>query len=183
MQPKLAKPDRQRILRVAQGGIAVALAFVLSYFMLRIGFAGGGISFQMVPLLVLARIQGTGLAIGCGVVFGLLHLTQDFVVVHPLQMLLDYPLAFGALGLAGLLPRGRLGDVAGTILGCLVRYACHVLSGVIFIREFNPQLPGDPWLYSLGYNATYMVPSTVACLLLVPLIVRQLVKSSGSDRQ
>lgn len=135
---------------------------------------GGQVSLDMVPLLLLARLRGAAVGLLAGVAFGLLHLVQEPVMLHPVQVLLDYPLAFGALGLAGLPARGPAGDLLGVLLGVTARFAFHVASGVLFAHLFLPPDTVSPLQVSLAYNATYLVPSAAVALFLVPLLRRRL---------
>lgn len=87
--------------------------------------------------------------------------------------------------LASFLTKGSLVVLAALISGGLLRLACHSLSGVVFFAEYaynffaeNPTLlvagPVDAglnvWIYSVGYNLTYLVPSLV-CVSICALIV------------
>jgi thiamine transporter len=167
-------PDRRPSSSLlAEIGVSVALAFVLAFFRLANLPAGGQVSLEMLPLLVLARRRGARAGAAAGALFGLAHIWQEPFLYHPFQVVLDYPLAFAAAGLAGLFPRGQGGDVAAALVAGAARYLCHVLSGVLFLDLFIPvATPPNRLLYSLGYNATYMVPSTLACALLLPAITR-----------
>ena len=83
-------------------------------------------------------------------------------------MLLDYPLAFGALGLAGFFAGKKHGLQIGYVAGVLGRYVFSVISGVIFFGSYAPE--GTPAIiYSLGYNATYLVPEAIVTLILITL--------------
>ena len=98
-------------------------------------------------------------------------------IYHPLQALLDYPLAFAALGLAGLVPVGRsTGPRTWRVSsrrwpsGASARLVFHFLSGLIFFAEYAPAWEA-PWLYSITYNLLYLLPSAVAtALILWPLL-------------
>jgi thiamine transporter len=81
-------------------------------------------------------------------------------------MLLDYPIAFAVLGLAGLFKRNIY---LGAAVGGTARFISHFLTGVIFFGEFAPE-GQSVWLYSLTYNLSYMLPDTLICigLLLIP---------------
>lgn len=172
-------------------GVGVALSFVLGFFSLVPFPAGGQVSLDMVPILLLARLRGLRSGMLAGVVYGLLHIVQEPILFHPVQVLLDYPIAFGLLGLAGLFPThattaslahskqslaSRCRDLAAIVLGVTARYAAHCLSGVIFIGLFLPsdKLPASPLAWSLTYNATFLLPSALICLLLVPILVQVL---------
>ena len=86
----------------------------------------------------------------------------------PLQLLTDYPLAFGALGLSGIFYEKKHGLLKGYIVGVLGRYIFAVISGVVFFGNYAPE--GTPALvYSLGYNATYIVPEAVATMIIISI--------------
>ncbi|MCL2707526.1 MAG: energy-coupled thiamine transporter ThiT [Defluviitaleaceae bacterium] len=115
-----------------------------------------------------------------GASMGALDFLLGGYVVHPAQLILDYPLAFGLVGLAGCfrkLTLGRknadgssreikLGLAAGYVFGVALRYAAHTLSGLIFFIEYVPE--GQfPLLYSLGYNIAYIWPEALITLVLI----------------
>jgi len=135
---------------------------------------GGQVSLDLVPLILLARLRGLGPGMLAGATYGLLHALQEPILVHPVQALLDYPVAFGMLGLAGGLPPGPRWDVAGVVVGVTGRLSAHVLSGILFLHLFVPldRLPGNPLAYALGYNATFLLPAGLVAALLVPLLAR-----------
>jgi len=175
--PRTAEPHRQTVRggrRVAEVGITVALSVVLGFWSFSPVPQGGQVSLDLVPVLLLARLRGPGPGILAGVTYGILHALQEPILVHPVQGLLDYPVAFGMLGLAGWLPPGPRWDVPGVLLGVSGRMAAHVLSGVLFLHLFVPveRLPGSPLTYALAYNATYLVPAGLLAALLVPLLAR-----------
>ena len=92
----------------------------------------------------------------------------DPVFYSPLQLLIDYPLAFGALGLSGIFYEKKHGLLKGYIVGVLGRYIFAVISGVVFFGNYAPE--GTPALvYSLGYNATYIVPEAVATMIIISI--------------
>jgi thiamine transporter len=88
-------------------------------------------------------------------------------VIGPIQLLLDYPLAFGSLGLAGAFSNSKYGIIKGYLLGVAGRYLCHIISGVVYFAEFA----GDqnPIVYSVIYNATYIVPEAIAAILILSI--------------
>ena len=92
---------------------------------------------------------------------------QDAYFVHPIQLLLDYPLAFAMLALAGLFGKQSWGLYAGIVLGTIGRMTCAVLSGVIFFAEYAGYM--NPWVYSIVYNVTYVVPEAIICLLIASI--------------
>src|SRR4029450_8981349 len=101
---------------LTEAALAVALAFVLGFVVLFKMPYGGSVSLEMIPLILLALRQGWKVGVVAGAAYGLLDLAIDPFVVHPLQLVLDYPLAFGVLGLAGFFKP----TVRGAILGAMV---------------------------------------------------------------
>lgn len=87
--------------------ILVALAGALSLIRYTLP-QGGSINLGMVPILWLAFRRGPKIGIFAGAVFGVVDLAIEPFVVHPIQFILDYPLAFAALGLAGFFQTAQL---------------------------------------------------------------------------
>jgi thiamine transporter len=99
---------------------------------------------------------------------------QDPWIIHPAQFLLDYPIAFSAIGLSGMFSQikrlNKLPQVAfllGGILSGAVRFLSHVLSGVFAFEAYAAGL--NPWLYSLAYNSFVFVD--LAIVLAIGAIV------------
>jgi thiamine transporter len=176
-------PAHWGVRAIAEIGVAIALAAVLSWlaqaFPLRMP-QGGSFGLEMLPILFIAVRRGVLPAVVAGGLFGLLQLTGVAgtpYIYHPLQALLDYPLAFAALGLAGLVrvgPLDRPANVArlsaAVAVGSTARLAFHFLSGLIFFAEYAPAWEA-PWLYAITYNLLYLLPSAVAsALTLWPLL-------------
>ncbi|MEM3942488.1 MAG: energy-coupled thiamine transporter ThiT [Thermofilaceae archaeon] len=163
-----------RVKILAEAAVMLALATVLSLFKIFRMPQGGSVTpASMVPIILFAMRRGLKYGIAAGVVFGLIRLYLGFYVVHPVQMLLDYPLAFGALGLAGLL-KGRESPqaaAAGSALGIGGRFFCHWLSGVIFFAEYAPA-GQHPALYSLIYNGGYLGVELVVSALIMALLAK-----------
>ena len=171
-----------RIRALCEGAIMVAIAQILSYIKLFPNMPNGGsITFAMFPILLFAVRFGLGQGLLAGFAFGLLQLIFDGAYAWGWQsMLLDYLVAFTPLGLAGLFKGKAWGIFPGTVLGCVARFAVHYISGVTIYRIYEPtEVPGfgmfdDAVLYSIVYNASYMVPCmllalAVAGVLYVPM--------------
>ncbi len=157
-------------------GVAAALSLLLAFFSFSPLPSGGQISVDMLPILLLALLRGWLPALTAGLIYGSLHSLQEPITLHPIQVLLDYPLAYGALGMAGLPILARWPH-AGVAAGLLARFCCHVISGVLFIGLFLPasQIGSvSPWKWSLTYNAGFMLLPALFMLLLVPPIKRAL---------
>lgn len=176
-------PAHWGVRAIAEIGMAVALAAVLSWiaqaFPLRMP-QGGSFGLEMLPILFIALRRGVLPGVIAGGLFGLVQLVGVGgapYIYQPLQAVLDYPLAFAALGLAGLVPVGELRGAGGMLrltgavaAGAGARFVFHFLSGLIFFAEYAPKWEA-PWLYSITYNLLYLLPSAVVTgIVLWPLL-------------
>jgi thiamine transporter len=168
---------------LTEAALAVSLAFVLGLIKVFEMPFGGSISLEMVPLILLALRQGPWVGIAAGAAYGLLDLiTPPVFAVHPVQVLFDYPLAFGVLGLAGFFRPTVRGAILGTVVAVLARFLCHFVSGVVFFASYAPE-GWNPYLYSAVYNAAYLVPSLAVALIAVVVLLRALEAAQPSPRQ
>lgn len=96
-------------------GLLLALTLVLSLLPLYRMPYGGTITLGgMLPMMLIAFVYGPRVGIMAGFVYGLLNLLLNPYILHPVQVLLDYPLPFMALGLCGFFPqRPYLGMASG----------------------------------------------------------------------
>ena len=144
------------------GALAAALSFVLSYLRIYRWPQGGSITpASMLPLFVYSYIFGPGAGVGAGLAYGLLHLVQGPYILHPVQVFLDYILAYAVLGLAGLAPRNL---VVGSIIGGFARFFCSFLSGVVFFGSYAPE-GMNPIVYSLYVNLMIIGTDTLICII------------------
>ena len=161
---------------LANAALCIALAFVLSYIRLYKLPQGGSITLaSMLPIFLFAYAYGVAPGMLVGAAYGILQFIQDAYFVHPVELLLDYPLAFALLGLAGLASRfsDKWGMIPGIILGTFGRFVCAFLSGVIFFGMYAPE--GQSVLvYSAVYNGFSLIPEAIICIVLamVPQIRR-----------
>ena len=129
--------------------VAMALALVASFIKLASLPMGGSITlFSMFFICFIGYLYGARIGIMTGVAYGILQLIIEPYIYAPLQVLLDYPLAFGALGMAGFFSNKKFGLTAGVITGILGRYICHVISGYVFFASYAPE-GMNPMLYTL----------------------------------
>ncbi len=153
--------------------LLVALSIVLSQITIYSLPQGGSVSlFGMLPIVICAYFFGTRRAVMCGMCVGMIDLIFKPYVIHPLQLLLDYPLAFGALGFAGLIFMAKKeGLIPAYLFGVLCRYICSVVSGVVFFGAYAPE-GFSALTWSLWYNVLYMAIEAAATviLLLIPAV-------------
>ena len=157
---------------MAEIGIAIALAAVLGQLRLFVMPQGGSVSLELLPIIFVAVRRGVVPGLTAGLLYGLVQLLlPGAFVYHPVQAALDYPLAFAALALAGLVVvRGWRGLILAVALAVAGRLVFHTLSGLIFFAEYAPSWE-SPWLYAITYNLLYLVPEGVLTVLLLwPLL-------------
>ena len=153
---------------MAMGAVCIALSSVLSMIKIWKMPQGGSITAaSMLPLMLFSYVYGMGPGCLVGALYGVLQFIIEPYFLSLPQMLLDYPIAFGMMGLAGLFSKmdnENLGLTAGVVLASVGRFVAAVLSGVIFFAEYA----GDqnPWVYSIVYNGSYMLPECIICVIL-----------------
>lgn len=148
-------------------GGAMALALVTSLIKFASLPFGGSITlFSMLFICLIGYVYGLKTGIMTGVAYGILQFIMEPYIYAPLQVLLDYPLAFGALGLSGLFRNKKHGLVTGYIAGVLGRYVCHVISGYVFFAAYAPE-GMNPLVYTLIYNATYILPELILTVVIL----------------
>jgi thiamine transporter len=188
------KVSRVRI--AAEIGLTVALSAVLGMLTVWQMPQGGSISFVMLPLFVLALLRGPGVGLAAGAVYGIVDFMLKPYLFHPAQVVLDYPLAFAACGLAGIFAARftalagerrwgaaiRTAVLPGVVIGALGRYAAHVISGLVFFSSYAVEAGQAPLVYSLAYNSFVLISaaaSFVVAAAVLPALQREMV---GGER-
>ena len=151
--------------------LMIAVGTVLSNIKIFTMPNGGSVTFlSMLPFVLVSFRHGAKWGLFTGFVNSLLQMLLGFYA-PPVpsflyflgEVLLDYVLAFMALGLADLFARPfrnrAVGIVVGTFAVGFLRFICSFLSGVLVWGNLNEGLAA--WTYSLGYNASYMLPETL----------------------
>jgi thiamine transporter len=165
-------PLRWDVPVIAELGVAVALAAVLGMLRVFTMPQGGSVSLEMLPILFVAVRRGLVPGLACGAVYGALQLVlPGAFMYHPLQVALDYPLAYMAVGAAGLVSvRGLKTLAVAVALGGAARLFFHYLSGLLFFATYAPKWE-SPWLYALTYNLLFLVPEVaITGIVLWPLL-------------
>jgi thiamine transporter len=136
-----------------------------------------------VPLIISALRRGLGWGLGAGLVFGTLEFFfAGGEAVNWQSMLLDYSLAYMAVGFAGLAAgSGNKGYYWGPFVGCAARFIVHFISGVTIYAQYMPEnfmglTMTSPTIYSILFNATYMLPNTVIAVAVCILLMKPMQK-------
>lgn len=154
---------------MAEVGVAAALSAVLSLIRLYRLPQGGSITLETIPVLYVALHRGVRIGMLTGLILGGVKLLLGATIVHPIQLILDYPLAFALLGCAGFvcaLP------AVGVLVGQVARGLSHFLSGVVFFGSFAPK-GMNVWAYSAAYNLSYVLPEAILAMIVVPILLRK----------
>lgn len=170
LQPKNKKGKKFSTKQLTFSAMAMALAMVLSMIKLFEMPMGGSVTVcSMVFITLVGYVYGAKAGIMTGFAYGLLQFVLDPVFYSIPQLIVDYPLAFGALGLSGLLRNKKWGLQTGYVLGLLGRLFFAWLSGVLFFAAYAQGSGMGPVMYSLAYNGSYIAMEGVITLILISL--------------
>ncbi len=174
---ELIRRNRKKIGALTESAVLVAFATVLSLIKLvHLPYGGSVTLASMLPILLVSYRYGVWYGLGAGLVHGIVQqlLGLDNVAYFTtwqsilVLVLLDYLVAFAVIGLGGIFRRFEkkwgisqsTALVCGSILVCVLRYICHVITGATIWAGIS--IPtAAALIYSLSYNATYMVPETI----------------------
>ncbi len=178
------KKKNVNIRMLAEAGVMLALSMILSTIVVFQAPQGGSVTAgSMVPIILFAMRWGTGPGILVGVAYGILHFIFKPSFFHWAQFILDYVIAYGSLGIAGIshssidgASNNYIKIIIGSILAIGLRGLSHVLAGVIFFAEYAGTQ--NPWIYSIIYNATYLVPEMIITAFVLVLIWKPLQRAN-----
>ena len=178
----MATKSYSRTRTLVECALMIAVGTVLAQIKIfEMPFGGSVTLVSMLPFILVSFRHGVKWGLATGFVNSLLQMLLGFyappagtVAAFVGVVLLDYVLAFTLLGLAGAIAKpfkNRLVGVAvGTAAVCGIRFLCSFLSGVLVWGNLNEGL--SAWTYSLGYNASYMLPETLLTMVAAVLLCR-----------
>ena len=154
-------------------GMALALGYIASFIKFASLPMGGSITlFSMMFICLIGYLYGLKVGLMAAVAYGILQFLQKPVYIHPVQPILDYLLAFGALGLSGFFKDRKYGLITGYLVAVFFRFMFHSLSGYVFFTRMSSANAFEASIASFAYNLTYILPEailTVIILLLPPV--------------
>ena len=141
---------------------------------------GGSITLgSMVPVMWLSLRRGLHVGFTAGVIFGLLALLIDVMllpyspITNPVQVILEYPIAFGILGLAGVFQKPSIfASIIGVCISVLAKFFLHFLAGIIFWAYTVPQ-GWNPVAWAAIYNGSFLLPEFIISAVLMFLLVKK----------
>lgn len=130
---------------------------------------GGRVSMAMLPLFVIVYRHGVKLGMYSGAIYGLLNLMLDAQIWHWASVFLDYVIAFGLIGVSGLIylvmPKNLKSFLLSVLIGMTLRFISSYVSGVVLFAEWMPESFDNIYWYSFVYNIYYMLPSMILIMI------------------
>ena len=151
--------------KLTVSAVLIALATALSFVKIWEMPLGGAVTLlSMLPMCVLSVMYGVRLAALPCFVYAAIQMAVSGVFGWGLTptvlvgaILFDYLAPFTCLCFAGVFrKKGLWGIIAGILLVCVLRFLFHFASGCIFFRSY--ELFNNPYMWSLAYNGTFMLP-------------------------
>ena len=172
----MEKTNRKPIYTICECAVLVAFAAAISFIEIKIGALGGSIDFVMIPLFIICYRHGLKYGLLSGFAFGLLYCLVGGKFGYGLpSVMLDYVLAYTAVGFAGIFKKKSAFIEVSVLVGCGVRYLIHFISGVTLYAittasEVGGIVTSNAVIFSLIYNALYMLPNTVIAVVVMSLL-------------
>lgn len=169
----MQKEKKMTTKQMVFAAMAIALATVVATAIKLPSLPNGGsvTLFSMLLVTLVGYWYGPAIGIMAAIGFGILQFITGPYVVHPIQVIIDYPLAFGALGCSGFFAQKKNGLLKGYIAGVLGRFFFASVSGLIFYTVYVESLGENMvaiWA-SLVYNMTYILPEALITVLLISI--------------
>lgn len=162
---KEEKPVDVKALTISS--LLIALSVILGNIKIFEMPQGGSITLMSIlPIVLCGYLLGTKRGVLAGICVGLLNLIFGPYIIHPVQLFLDYPIAYGALGLSGLVSNSKNGLTKGYLIGLAGRYICAFLSGWIFFGAYAPK-SFNAVTWSLCYNFTYLAAEGILTIIII----------------
>lgn len=145
-------------------GLILALTIILHSIRLYHMPQGGSVTLGgMIPLMLLSLYYKPLVGYFAGFIYGFINFMQDPFILHPLQVIFDYPLPYMLLGIVGYFKRHIL---LGASLAITTRFLCHFASGIIFFADYVP-VGTSIYTYSFIFNITYLLPELIITLIIL----------------
>jgi len=144
---------------------------------------GGSITLgSMVPVVWLSLRRGIHIGFVAGVIFGILALFIDVILVGassiiatPIQVILEYPIAFGVLGLAGVFhKKSVIYAEVGLGISVFIKFLIHYIVGVfVWVYVYPFPVEWGQYLWPLVYNGSFLLVEFVITAILIAILVKR----------
>lgn len=150
--------------------VSIALAFVLSFVKIIDMPLGGAVTLcSMLFVCLPGCLFGIKMGLCASVAYGILQFVFGGYMISIPQVICDYLLAFGSLGLSGLFYSKKYGLQLGYLAGILGRFFFSFLSGVIFFGMYAADYGMNAYAYSFLYNGAYIGLEGIITLVLISI--------------
>ena len=155
-----------------EGAVMLAAATVLSLIKVyELPYGGTITACSMLPLVLFCVRYGMPHSLVMTFAYGILqYLTGNGMAIHWGALILDYLVAFGLIGLAGLFKNFRYSLIYASVFAGVLRFAVHFISGIVLWGEYMPDTFDNVYIYSLVYNGSYMLPETIILVIVSVLL-------------
>ncbi len=186
------KTKNTKIVKLTECAMLLALSIILSFVTVYHMPMGGGITLlSMLPVMLVSIKYGIGTGLSVSLTFSLFQLLQGILsgnvfvycttaAAQIICALFDYIVPFAVLGFAGIFVNiGKknssvnayiLKAVSGIAIMIFLRFVCHYITGVVIWGQWAENM--SPYLYSLIYNAQYMLPECIFTAVAAAILLR-----------
>jgi len=144
---------------------------------------GGSVTLaSMVPVMWLSLRRGIRVGIIAGMIYGVIALFIDIlmlgassVVATPFQAVLEYPVAFGLIGLTGIFHRKNVTfAITGAGLSVFLRFLVHYFVGV-FVWFYVYSFPAGygQWIFPALYNGSFLAVEFIISAIVLAILVKR----------
>ena len=162
------------IKKISGSAILIAIAFILSFVkIMRLPFGGSITLLSMLFISLPSYLYGVKYGFAASITYSLLQLISDNYIVHPMQVVLDYIIAFSVFGIVGFFRNKKFGLEIGFIIACVIRFISSSISGYIFFKEYAPE-SWNPIIYTVVYNGSYIF---IECIFTVLVLQNKKIKN------
>lgn len=159
--------------RLAFCGVAIALAFVLSYVKFEMPYGGSVTAFSMFCICVIGYFYGIKAGLLSAVAYSILQFFQSggSYMLSPLQVCCDYFFAFTALGITGFFYKKKNKFILAYFLAIVARGLFHTIGGYLYWMDYMPDnFPQSlAVLYPVIYNYSYILIEGAITILLLKI--------------
>lgn len=168
LQPKDVRTKKFTTKQLVFSAVAIALAIVTSMIKVFSLPMGGSVTLlSMLFVVLIGYWYGPKAGLMTGFAYGLLQFVLEPVFYSIPQLIVDYPLAFGALGLSGFFSNKKHGLQLGYLAGILGRFVFAFLSGLLFFAVYAEGTGMSAPVYSIVYNGSYIGAEAAITLILI----------------
>ena len=181
---------KQNLRVTAECSVLLAMAIVFSFIIIWRMPMGGEITFvSMLPIMLAGFRNGPKAGLLTAFIYSLFQLAFAFVsgnvfvycttaFTFIICVVFDYLVPFTGLGIACVFKNIKKDSVRfknagiyfGVSCGIVLRFICHYITGVVIWGQWAGE--EGPYIYSLLYNGTYLLPELLLTLLVCVILFK-----------